>query len=69
MKAVIDATTCTACGLCVSTCPKVFELVGDVATVKVQTVPAVAEDLCRQAAEECPVNAILIEEKEQVYDD
>ena len=62
MKAVIDKNTCTACGLCVSTCPEVFDLDGDVATVKVQPVPAAAEATCRQAAEECPVNAILIEE-------
>jgi ferredoxin len=35
---------------------------GDTATVKVDTVPAEAEDTCRVAKEGCPVEAISIEE-------
>jgi ferredoxin len=63
MKATVDET-CTACGLCVETCPEVFELPegADIARVKVGQVPAGAEDCCRQAADECPVDAIHIEE-------
>jgi ferredoxin len=62
MKAIVDEDACTACGLCEDTCPEVFELRDDVAVVLVDTVPDDQEDLCRQAAEECPAEAIAIEE-------
>jgi len=63
VKATIDES-CTGCGLCAETCPEVFELPEgtDIAQVKVATVPPSAEDACRQAADECPVEAIHIEE-------
>ena len=61
MKATVDADLCTGCGLCESTCPEVFELQDDVAVVKVDTVPKDAEDSCKQAAEDCPVEAISCE--------
>ena len=62
MKAVVDQDTCTGCELCVETCPEVFEMQNDTAGVKADVVPAEAEETCRQAAEECPVEAITIEE-------
>lgn len=62
MKAIVDEDACTACGLCEDTCPEVFELRDDVAVVLVDTVPDDQEELCRQAAEECPAEAIAIEE-------
>ncbi len=62
MKAIVDEDACTACGLCEDTCPEVFELQDDVAVVLVDTVPEDQEDVCRQAAEECPAEAITIEE-------
>lgn len=61
MKATVDQDLCTGCGLCESTCPEVFELQDDVAVVKVDTVPKDAEDSCKQAAEDCPVEAISCE--------
>lgn len=61
MKAVVDENTCTGCGLCVDTCPEVFEMIGDTAKVKVLVVPLEAEASCQEAAEECPVEAITIE--------
>lgn len=54
--------TCTACGLCVGTCPEVFELGDEFAEVVVDEVPLEYESAVRQAAEECPVEAIIIEE-------
>jgi len=54
--------TCTACGLCVDTCPEVFELGDEFAEVLVDEVSPEHEDAVRQAAEECPVEAIVVEE-------
>jgi ferredoxin len=53
--------TCTACGLCVDTCPEVFELGEDMAQVIVDDVPEEYEDAVQEAAEECPVEAIIVE--------
>ena len=53
--------SCTACGLCSDTCPDVFELGDDMAEVKVDEVPAEFEEAVQQAADECPVEAIIIE--------
>ncbi|MCX5643871.1 MAG: ferredoxin [Phycisphaerae bacterium] len=60
MKARIK-DTCTACGFCCDTCPEVFEMGDDMATVIVGPVPTQYEEAAQQAAEECPVEAIIIE--------
>ncbi len=60
MKVRIE-DTCTACGLCCDTCPEVFEMGPEKAEVKVEEVPAEHEDAVQQAADECPVEAIVIE--------
>ena len=61
MKAMIDKDLCTGCGLCEDTCPEVFELKEDIATVKVSNVPDNLVESCKQAAEDCPVEAITCE--------
>ncbi len=60
MKAVVDENTCVGCELCVAACPEVFVMDGGLAKVKVDEVPAEAEDACRDAAQGCPVDAISI---------
>ena len=62
MKAEVDRDTCTGCGLCCDSCPDVFEMSDDVATVIVDEVPPEAEEACREAAEGCPVSAITLKE-------
>ncbi len=62
MKAKVDADDCTGCELCTQTCPEVFEMEDDIAVVKGDSVPSGTEETCRQAAEECPVECINIEE-------
>ncbi len=61
MKVEIDEETCSACGLCVDTCPEVFEMGDEIAQVIVDEVPAEHEESVRLAAEDCPVEAIIIE--------
>jgi ferredoxin len=53
--------TCTACGLCVDTCPDVFQMGSDMAEVAAETVAPEFEEAVQQAADECPVEAIVIE--------
>jgi ferredoxin len=62
MKAIVNQDECTGCELCVQTCPEVFEMQDDIAVVTANEVPADAEETCRQAVEECPVECISIEE-------
>jgi ferredoxin len=63
MKARVEPDICIGCGLCVSACPEVFRMEGDKAVVYVAVIPAKLYDLCRQAAKDCPVEAIKIEER------
>ena len=62
MKVSVDADLCTGCELCIDTCPEVFEMADDVSKAKVDVVPADVEDSAREAAEDCPVEAIIIED-------
>ena len=61
MRAVVDKDKCISCGLCVEICPAVFEIEGDGKSgVKVNPVPPAHEAACRDAAAQCPVEAIDI---------
>jgi ferredoxin len=62
MKATVDKSLCAGCGICTDICPEVFEMDGDLAIAKVEKVPAEAEDTCRDAAQQCPAEAIKIDE-------
>lgn len=61
MKARVDPDICIGCALCVQTCPEVFTMEGDKAIVHISPVPKDSEAACKQAADECPVTAIIIE--------
>jgi ferredoxin len=64
MRVTVDPDTCTGCELCVETCPDLFEMSEDegIAQVRVDKVREDAEDCARQAEEDCPVDAITVEE-------
>jgi ferredoxin len=61
MKVTISEE-CVSCGLCVDICPDVFEMGEELAQVKMASVPAQFEKAVQQAADECPVSAIVIEQ-------
>ncbi len=58
MKIRVDAEKCIGCQLCVQIAPDLFEMAEDKAIVKSETVPEGQEDNCKQAVEQCPVEAI-----------
>lgn len=60
MKKVWVDDECIACGTCVDLCPDVFELEGDIATVKAGA-DLSQDDAITEAAEACPVEAIHCE--------
>lgn len=53
--------SCTACELCVDTCPDVFQMGSEIAEVIADPIPAEFEALAQQAADECPVEAIIVQ--------
>jgi ferredoxin len=62
MKVRVDEELCVGDETCVEICPEIFEMQGDVAAAKMEEVPGELEGACKEAAESCPVEAILIEE-------
>jgi ferredoxin len=62
MKVRVDTDLCDGYQNCIAICPEVFEMEDDVARVKVELVPEDLEEKCRDAADACPAEAIIIEE-------
>ncbi len=62
MNANVDKDTCIGCGLCPSICPEVFEMDDDGKAQAISPdVPEEHEESVKEAAENCPVNAISVE--------
>ena len=61
MKVIIDEDLCTGCGLCADSCPDVYEMKDDKAIVKVDPLPDDIVDSAKDAAANCPVEAIKVE--------
>jgi ferredoxin len=62
MKVRVDEELCIGDGTCVEICPEIFEMEDDIAVASVEEVPEEFEEKCREAAEACPVEAIIVEE-------
>jgi len=58
MKTKIDPSLCTSCGLCVDSCPELYDMGDESAIVTVDTVPADKEDCALEAEKNCPSEAI-----------
>ena len=59
----VDKELCTGCGLCVESVPEVFELSDDdIAVVKIKTIKDALAEQVREASEDCPAEAIIIED-------
>ncbi len=64
MKATVKKDICIGCGLCADTCPEVFVMDDEfnIAKTLLDRVPAELKDKCKDAAANCPVEAIVVEE-------
>ncbi|MCF7916755.1 MAG: ferredoxin [Candidatus Omnitrophica bacterium] len=62
MQAKVDQDKCIGSAQCTQTCPEVFNLEEGKAKVIVDQVPKDAEEKCKEAAENCPVDAITVQE-------
>jgi len=66
MRVTVDEDLCVGDETCVDICPAIFEMDEEgLAITKIgpdEDVPEELEALCREAAEACPAEAIIIEE-------
>ncbi len=64
MKVHVDTNLCDGGGPCVDICPEAFELnqEGTAAVAKMDDIPDDLEQSCREAATNCPTDAIIIDE-------
>lgn len=62
MKAIIDRDGCIGCGLCAETCPEVFRMEDDGLAEAYADVTPDKESAAKEAADNCPVAVITIEE-------
>ena len=60
MKAKVTEE-CIACQRCVEICPEVFQMGEQFAEVQMNPIPAEHEEAVREAADECPTDAIVLE--------
>ncbi|MFH0925657.1 MAG: ferredoxin [bacterium] len=66
MKIIVDQETCIGCALCVQNCPEIFRMEKNNKAIAYQDhisrVNKISE-LCLQTVDDCPVDAILINDE------
>jgi ferredoxin len=64
MKISVNKKSCNGCTICNITCPEVFLIEEDGKAAVLQGLPDTShiQQICCEAADECPMNAIMIEE-------
>ena len=58
MTFTVDSDLCIGCGLCIDTCPDVFDWDGNVAKAITSPVPSASEAAALEAEDGCPTDAI-----------
>jgi ferredoxin len=61
MNVRIDSNACVGCSACADICPEMFITDDELAWATANTVPDDLLATCREAAEACPVEAIIME--------
>ena len=61
MKPVVDEGLCIGCGNCEQICPSIFQVIDDISKV-VDPDGCDMQDCCEAAEENCPVQAITLED-------
>lgn len=58
MRAYVDQDLCIGCGLCVSTCPEVFEMNADDKAQAIADTTDENREAVQEATDGCPISAI-----------
>jgi ferredoxin len=64
MKVSINSKACIGCAVCCNSCQEIFTFDDElgIAIVKSEKVPAELKEKCKEAAKNCPADAIEIKE-------
>ncbi len=61
MTAIVDPNICIGCTLCTQLCPSIYRMESEKAVAYTNPVPKESLECARNGAEQCPVQAIVIE--------
>ena len=61
MKVRVDRRLCRGIGVCERICPQIFQCGDGTCRAKFERVPREAESACREAADNCPNRAVILE--------
>ncbi len=64
MRVRVNEDLCVGCEACAEVCPELFEMQGEMAVPRIDDdVPEELEDICRETADTCPAESIILEEE------